>query len=59
MVRKLFLIIEYFLMFVMEKLCNKYICRFMDESVCFWDLIYYCVLSEGGINYKFRIGIKN
>lgn len=43
----------------MEKLWNKYICGFMDESVCFWDLIYYCVLSEGGINYKFRIGIKN
>lgn len=31
----------------------------MDVSVCLRDLTHYCVLSEGGINYKFRIGIKN
>lgn len=31
----------------------------MDESVCLRDLTHNCVLSEGGINYKFRTGIKN
>lgn len=30
----------------------------MDESVCLRDLTHYCVLSEGGINYKFRTGAK-
>lgn len=59
MVRKLFLTIEYPLTFVTEKLRNKYTYRPMDESVWLRDLTHYCVLSEGGINYKFRIGIKN
>lgn len=59
MVRKLFLTIEYPLTFVTEKLRNKYTCRPVDESVCLRDLTHYCVLSEWGINYKFRIGIKN